>query len=133
MTTNPGLGREGRQGEEDVEDPRTAQKVEIWQAARATTAAPSSLCEISINGITYHDAAKFGVNNPTRLAIREVLDIHHDDNEAIECVVSLGCGGPKCNRGGELPEAKDGVTVREEEADVQLTKAKRRTIRHGLS
>ena len=61
----------------------------IWEAARATTAAPTFFLPIGINRIKYSDGGT-GFNNPTELAIDEAHNIW--PNRSIGCLVSIGTG-----------------------------------------
>jgi len=68
----------------------------IWQAARATTAAPSFFKEITIDepppGIAFVDGGlKF--NNPSELALREAAELWPKSKTF--CLVSIGTGQPK--------------------------------------
>lgn len=61
----------------------------VWEAARATTAAPTFFLPITINDIEYADGGT-GFNNPTELAIDEAHNIW--PNRPIGCLVSVGTG-----------------------------------------
>ena len=61
----------------------------IWQAARATTAAPTFFLPILINDIEYSDGGT-GFNNPSELAIDESHSIW--PNRSIGCLVCIGTG-----------------------------------------
>ena len=61
----------------------------IWQAARATSAAPTFFPPILIDKINYGDGG-VGWNNPTKEVIAEVQNIW--PNRVIGCVVSIGTG-----------------------------------------
>lgn len=61
----------------------------IWEAARATSAAPTFFTPIIVNHITYGDGGT-GWNNPTALVINEVRQIWPD--RPIGCLISLGTG-----------------------------------------
>jgi Patatin-like phospholipase len=61
----------------------------IWEAARATSAAPTFLKPITINSVTYGDGAS-GWNNPTAEAIAEAHKIW--PNRPIGCLLSIGTG-----------------------------------------
>jgi patatin-like phospholipase/acyl hydrolase len=61
----------------------------IWEAARATSAAPTFFLPITIGKITYGDGGT-GWNNPTNEAIAEAQKVW--PNRSIGCVVSLGTG-----------------------------------------
>jgi Patatin-like phospholipase len=61
----------------------------IWEAARATSAAPTFFQPITINGIKYGDGGT-GWNNPTAEAIAEAGSIW--PNRPIGCLLSLGTG-----------------------------------------
>lgn len=88
--------------QESARNPGAAQKIEIWEAARAATAAPAYFADAKIKGTKFLDGSK-GMNNPSREVLWEVLDLHNGDKDAIECMVSVGCGAPKGDRDGELP------------------------------
>ena len=74
--------------------PGPADNVQIWQAARATSAAPSYFEPIKINDATYVDGG-FTFNNPSREIIREVLSMHNNADDCINCLVSIGTGRPR--------------------------------------
>eukprot|EP01047_Picozoa_sp_COSAG01_P021973 COSAG01_NODE_1291_length_10881_cov_33.377017_6_plen_445_part_00 len=61
----------------------------LWEAGRATSAAPSYFKPISINGQSFVDGGVLA-NNPIRCALDEAQDIW--PGRPIGCVVSLGCG-----------------------------------------
>ena len=61
----------------------------IWEAARATSAAPTFFQPITINGIKYGDGGT-GWNNPTAEAIAESHSIW--PGRAIGCLLRLGTG-----------------------------------------
>ena len=66
-----------------------ASEAKIWEAARATSAAPTFFEPISIGGILYADAGT-GWNNPTIEAIAEAHKIW--PNRPIGCLLSIGTG-----------------------------------------
>jgi len=70
----------------DDNDPFQAQ---IWQVARATSAAPTYFLPIDINGIRYGDG-RIGWDNPTMEAINEANYVW--PGRPIACVVSIGTG-----------------------------------------
>jgi hypothetical protein len=61
----------------------------IWEAARATSAAPTLFEQIIINGVTYSGGGT-GWNNPTTEAIAEIYNIWPD--RQIGCLLSIGTG-----------------------------------------
>jgi hypothetical protein len=61
----------------------------IWEAARATSAAPTFFLPIKVAGLTYGDGGT-GWNNPTVEAINEAHQIW--PNRPIGCIVSIGTG-----------------------------------------
>lgn len=61
----------------------------IWEAARATSAAPTFFCPIVINDVEYSDGG-IGFNNPVKEAIAEVGWIW--PNRPIGCLLSIGTG-----------------------------------------
>jgi len=62
---------------------------EIWEAARATSAAPTYFVPITINRVAYCDGGT-GWNNPVQLALDEAHNIW--PNRPIACVISIGTG-----------------------------------------
>lgn len=62
---------------------------QIWEAARATSAAPTFFEPIVINGVKYGDGGT-GWNNPTAEAIAEAHNIW--PGRAIGCLLSIGTG-----------------------------------------
>ncbi|MCJ1405065.1 hypothetical protein MMC11_008291 [Xylographa trunciseda] len=77
-----------------LRNPGPADSCRIWEAARATSAAPSYFKPIKIDGATYVDGG-FGFNNPSREIVTEVLRVHNDADDCINCLVSIGTGRPK--------------------------------------
>ncbi|CCX07823.1 Similar to Calcium-independent phospholipase A2-gamma; acc. no. Q8K1N1 [Pyronema omphalodes CBS 100304] len=76
-----------------VRNPGRAYNTKIYKVCRATTAAPGYFPSININGATYIDAA-FGYNNPSKLAYREVEQMHPttDGTSPIALLVNIGTG-----------------------------------------
>ncbi|GLT52606.1 hypothetical protein SLA2020_259380 [Shorea laevis] len=74
-------------------------KHQIWQAIRASSAAPYYLDDFSDDVFRWQDGA-IVANNPTIFAIREAQLLWPDAK--IDCLVSLGCGSvpTKVRRGG---------------------------------
>ncbi|KAL6546732.1 Phospholipase A I [Orobanche minor] len=74
-------------------------KHEIWQAIRASSAAPYYLDDFSDGIYRWQDGA-IVANNPTIFAIREAQLLWPDSK--IDCLVSVGCGSvpTKVRRGG---------------------------------
>ena len=66
-----------------------ADQCNIWEAARATSAAPTYFLPIEINGKTYVDGA-LGCNNPTEELILEARAIWPE--RPISCLLSIGTG-----------------------------------------
>lgn len=71
-------------------------QVKLWEACRATSAAPTFFSRCEIPGVgTFIDGA-MGHNNPTREALQEVSVLMKEDpafkDLKIECVVSIGTG-----------------------------------------
>ena len=76
----------------------------IWQAARATSAAPTFFKSVrfGVPPSAWVDAG-FGFNNPARLVLNEAAKIWRDENDyfdrnRIGCLVSLGTGFPTVAR-----------------------------------
>lgn len=74
-------------------------KHHIWQAIRASSAAPYYLDDFSDDVYRWQDGA-IVANNPTIFAIREAQLLWPDTN--IDCLVSIGCGSvpTKVRKGG---------------------------------
>ncbi|PVH76558.1 FabD/lysophospholipase-like protein [Cadophora sp. DSE1049] len=64
-------------------------EAKIWEAARATSAAPTFFSPIKIRHVTYGDGGT-GWNNPTKEALNEIHKIW--PSRPIACLVSIGCG-----------------------------------------
>lgn len=64
-------------------------KYKMWQAIRASGAAPGYFEELELDGIVHQDGGLM-TNNPTAVAIHEAKLLW--PNEPIQCVVSLGGG-----------------------------------------
>jgi predicted acylesterase/phospholipase RssA len=75
----------------------------IWEVARATMAAPTSLLPIEIDGILYGDGS-LGFNNPTKEAIEEAHSIWPD--RPIGILVSVGSGLEKSLQLRDLTKTK---------------------------
>ena len=76
----------------DIDDAFSAR---IWEAARATSAAPTFFEPITINGVKYGDGGT-GWNNPTAEAIAEA---HRKwPGRRIGCLLSLGTGLEEANQ-----------------------------------
>ena len=82
---------------------RKAYNCEIWEAARATSAAPTffSAIEIGPTGskISYVDAA-LGYNNPVKQVVAEAAT-HFGSDALVTCVVSIGTGQSKLTSYGK--------------------------------
>ena len=72
-------------------NPGPAHDIPIWQAARATSAAPTYFKEILIEDIKFIDGG-FGTNNPCHEVIKEVRGMNNLNNDCIRCVISIGTG-----------------------------------------
>jgi len=68
---------------------------QIWEAARATSAATSFFDPIAIGpfGQEFIDGAT-GANNPVEIALEEARDIWPDTMERLQYIVSIGTGEP---------------------------------------
>ncbi|KAG8982224.1 hypothetical protein FRB90_006947, partial [Tulasnella sp. 427] len=69
---------------------QSADKCQIWEAARATSCAPSFFPDIEVEGIYYSDGG-LGYNNPTELVLKEAQSLWGRDHE-IGCLMSVGTG-----------------------------------------
>ncbi|KAG8950940.1 hypothetical protein FRC04_007004 [Tulasnella sp. 424] len=68
----------------------SADHCQIWEAARATSCAPSFFPEIQVDGVYYSDGG-LGYNNPTKLMLQEAQSLWGPDQK-IGCLLSLGTG-----------------------------------------
>jgi len=64
----------------------------VWEAIRATSAAPSMFSECVYDAMRFSDGG-MAVNNPTGLAYHEYLKIWGRDTP-LDCIVSIGTGAP---------------------------------------
>ncbi|KAI9854271.1 MAG: hypothetical protein M1813_001311 [Trichoglossum hirsutum] len=78
----------------------------IWEAARATSAAPTFFDPISIGGQSFVDGAT-GLNNPVEVVLEEAKSIWTNAISRIQCVVSIGTGLPNFKKFGD--DAKEVV------------------------
>ncbi|KAG8950920.1 hypothetical protein FRC04_006984 [Tulasnella sp. 424] len=69
---------------------QSADRCEIWEAARATSCAPSFFPDIEVEGIRYSDGG-LGYNNPAELVLKEAQSLWGKDHE-IGCLLSIGTG-----------------------------------------
>ncbi|KAG8925718.1 hypothetical protein FRC00_003713 [Tulasnella sp. 408] len=67
-----------------------ADQCQIWEAARATSCAPSVFPDIQVEGVNYSDGG-LGNNNPTQLVLQEAQSLWGPDQQ-IGCLLSLGTG-----------------------------------------
>lgn len=72
-----------------VLNPGSAHDIPIWKVARATAAAPLYFESIVVNNMTLFDGG-LGANNPSFIALREVLQMN--DNSSKCLLVSIGTG-----------------------------------------
>jgi predicted acylesterase/phospholipase RssA len=77
----------------------------IWQAARATSAAPTFFAPVVIDDVRYADGGT-GYNNPADLALDEARNIWGD--RPLGCLVSLGTGLEDSIRLGDGTEGGKG-------------------------
>ncbi|KAG8917339.1 hypothetical protein FRC01_002515 [Tulasnella sp. 417] len=68
----------------------SADHCQIWEAARATSCAPSFFPEVQVDGVYYSDGG-LGYNNPTKLMLQEAQSLWGPDQK-IGCLLSLGTG-----------------------------------------
>lgn len=68
----------------------SADQCQIWEAARATSCAPSFFPEIQVDGVYYSDGG-LGYNNPAKVVLQEAQSLWGLDHE-IGCLLSLGTG-----------------------------------------
>jgi predicted acylesterase/phospholipase RssA len=83
-------------------------KCAIWQAARATSAAPSFFKEMFIDipppGISYIDGG-LGYNNPAELALGEAAELWPASTNI--CLLSIGTGRQTAAQGFDRPGSRD--------------------------
>jgi len=85
---------------------------EIWEAARATSAAPYYFPTIRINDLVMHDGG-FGLNNPSVKALSEVVADEDSKGRSVNdgVFVSIGTGGSLSRANSFGPETPAGATV----------------------
>ncbi|KAL2045530.1 hypothetical protein N7G274_001958 [Stereocaulon virgatum] len=84
-------------------NPSDSHAFEIWQVARATSAAPSYFGSINLFDDRYYDAAE-DINNPSLEVINEISLISGGSHDAIDVLLSIGGG----NAHGNMPKTKFG-------------------------
>ena len=73
------------------DSPPGLKRFKIWEAARATSAAPLCFEEVEVGGEKYWDGA-MSDNNPILQVWKEKEDRHHLGAPSVSCVISLGTG-----------------------------------------
>lgn len=69
----------------------------MWQAARATSAAPTFFKRLVIGKNEYIDGG-LGSNNPCKALLRELERIYQrDTSQTVSCIINIGTGIPKVN------------------------------------
>ncbi|KAG8919707.1 hypothetical protein FRC01_001151 [Tulasnella sp. 417] len=68
----------------------SADQCQIWEAARATSCAPSFFPDIQVEGVYYSDGG-LGYNNPSHLVLQEARSLW-GPSHAINCLLSIGTG-----------------------------------------
>jgi len=71
-------------------NPGPASDLQIWEVARATSAAPLLFPEMKVQGQIFVDGG-LTTNNPCQDALRDVAFVHHDKLKDT-CLVSIGSG-----------------------------------------
>lgn len=70
---------------------RWAPPCAIWEVARATSATPLYFKPITINESKYLDGS-IGANNPSKLVLHEVMQVHSESKTPIGLLLSIGTG-----------------------------------------
>jgi patatin-like phospholipase/acyl hydrolase len=84
-------------------NPSDSHTFDIWQVARATSAAPLFFKSISLFDDRYYDAAE-DINNPSLEVVNEISLISRGSHDAIDVLLSIGGG----NAHGNMPKTKFG-------------------------
>jgi hypothetical protein len=108
-------------------NPGPATSLQIWEVARATSAAPFLFTPISVEDKIFRDGGMIA-NNPSEQALRDVAFLHRDDLTHI-CLVSIGSGillkeqsGPTRNKSSLLRNWKRTIqTLRETRIQTEAT------------
>ncbi|KAH8650668.1 hypothetical protein BGZ60DRAFT_359079, partial [Tricladium varicosporioides] len=74
--------------------PGKAHSIPIWEAARATTAAPFYFDTIDIANMRFCDGG-LGTNNPSHEMCSEVISMNGGDPHSIDLLLSIGTGESK--------------------------------------
>jgi hypothetical protein len=72
-------------------NPGMAHNIPIWEAARATTAAPTYFDTVQIGNWRFGDGG-LGANNPTREMFFEVTQMNGNAHECLNLILSIGTG-----------------------------------------
>ena len=84
-------------------NPSESHPFDIWQVARATSAAPLFFKSVSLFEDRYYDAAE-DINNPSLEIVNEVAHLSGGTYDAIDVLLSIGGG----NTNGNIPKTKFG-------------------------
>ncbi|ERF73763.1 hypothetical protein EPUS_08561 [Endocarpon pusillum Z07020] len=85
-------------------NPGPAHSGPLWEVARATSAAPTYFEAITFMNRKFLDGG-LGANNPGRIALQEVCQMHAPHRPAL--LVSVGTGVKRDNRAKEKPKKRD--------------------------
>lgn len=85
----------------------SADKCYIWEAARATSCAPSFFPDIQVEGIYYSDGG-LGYNNPAQLVLQEARSLWGLDHP-VSCLLSIGTGSTESGAIHRMEYAPDAL------------------------
>lgn len=88
-------------------NPGPAHDTLLWEAARATSAAPGYFEKVQIGNVDYIDGG-LGCNNPAMVAFKDVRQIHGMQPPVL--VLSIGTGAPPTDQAPE-PKSKGSTTM----------------------
>ncbi|MCJ1344795.1 hypothetical protein MMC31_002998 [Peltigera leucophlebia] len=102
---------------------KRAPQCAIWEAARATSAAPSYFKPIKINESRYLDGG-IGANNPSVLVLHEVMEMHPELRNPIGLLLSIGTGTRSRPSSSSLSSLKSIISTQTEDTHKRILKKK---------
>lgn len=102
---------------------RWAPQCAIWEVARATSATPLYFKPIKINESRYLDGG-IGANNPSRLVLNEVMQMHSESRNPISLLLSISTGTSSRPTSSPLTSMKSVISTQTKDTHKRFLKEK---------
>lgn len=102
---------------------RWAPQCAIWEVARATSATPLYFKPITINESRYLDGG-IGANNPSRLVLNEVMQMHSESRNPMSLLLSIGTGTSSRPTSSPLTSMKSVISTQTKDTHKRFLKEK---------